>query len=138
MKQQKGCVHPGDHYVLIVARVTEKRLIRDRISRQVFKLAVAFDPEFDWVTGGVSLRATVRPVTVNRVQIEQRVPGVRRRYGRRWNSQPGYLIKRHVMVKELTEKGYSSCMSRIVPVDQSKIGVHDQRHGTGCPVVECY
>src|SRR4029450_8757453 len=41
------------------------------------------------------------------------------------------------MVKELTEKGYSSCVSRIVPVDQAKIGVHDQRYRTGCQGVGC-
>jgi len=40
----------GDHHVLIVAWVTDDRYVVNRISWQVLELAVAFDPEFDWIS----------------------------------------------------------------------------------------
>ena len=49
MKQKKRRVQTGDHHVLVIAWVTENRHVVNRISRQILELAVAFDPEFDWI-----------------------------------------------------------------------------------------
>src|SRR5262249_14686468 len=39
------------------------------------------------------------------------------------------------MVKELTEKRYPGSISWIIPVDQTKIRIHDQRLRTRCQIV---
>ena len=39
------------------------------------------------------------------------------------------------MVQELTEKRYAGSVSWIVPVDQTEIGIHDQRHRARCQIV---
>src|SRR4029077_1912844 len=39
------------------------------------------------------------------------------------------------MVKELPEERHASGMGWIVPVDQTEIGIHDQRHRARCQIV---
>jgi hypothetical protein len=39
------------------------------------------------------------------------------------------------VVKELAEKRHTGSVGGIVPVDQTKIGIHDQRHRTCCQIV---
>jgi hypothetical protein len=50
MEQQKGCVQPRDHHVLIVPWVADNGHVVNRIPRQILELPVAFDQEFDWIT----------------------------------------------------------------------------------------
>jgi hypothetical protein len=44
-------VHPGNHHVLVISWITNNRHVVSRISRQIFKLATIFDPEFDRISG---------------------------------------------------------------------------------------
>src|SRR5215470_11653913 len=100
MEQQKGCVQPRDHHVLIVARVTDNGHVVNRIARQILELAVAFDQEFDWISRIVQLRIAARSASVNRVQIKEASTKVLCNDGLSGKAEARPLIKRHIVIDE--------------------------------------
>src|SRR4030095_6831748 len=107
VKQQKRRVQAGDHHILIIAGVTDNRHVINRVPWQVLELHAAFDSEFDWSSRIVYLRVTDWSAGINGIQVKEASASVLRNNRLRRESETRPLIKRHVVVKEMSEKSYT-------------------------------
>ena len=125
-------MQPGDHQVLVVARVGDDRGVRPSSARQVLEQAAELDPQLVAVGRVVELRARDRALAVDGVEVERRRARVRRvsRLGR--HAQRRGRVEGDVVVDELAEERRPCRVRRVVRVVRAQARIGDQQHSAPC------
>lgn len=140
VEAQEAEMQLRDDQVLVIARIADQRhrltvprhveLVRRAVRRD------ALDEEFD-AAGGlvVEMRTGTRPGAVQIVEPEGRRAEIGDHFRVGLTFQARGRIERHVMVKELAEKGHSGAHLRIVGIVGRQRGIGDELHRSGGEVV---
>ena len=126
VEQQERGVQPGEHQVLVVARVADDRHAFG-IARQILEWPDAADLELDpGALEAVQMGRPPRPAEVDRVEVERRRTGVRRVLGIGLLAQRRGLVEGHVVIHELAHERGARGVRGVVRVVHVQLRIEDQ------------
>jgi hypothetical protein len=129
VEEDERAVEPGDHQVLVVARIRDDCRARPVVrSWQVLECAAVTNPQLRRIGGVVELGTAFGTGAVHGVEIERRRAGVRGgpRLGR--NAETRRRVEGDVVVDELAEERRSRRVCRVVRVAEAQAQIGDQQH----------